>query len=82
MKNTIKLKTSTKIILKWTHTNDKNGQVHLSKKINPIALRTAKTLWSFGCSECNRVKGGNIETSPYKTYLPLVALSTMKYCQL
>ena len=25
--------------------------------LNPIALRTAKTLWSFGCSECNRVKG-------------------------
>ena len=24
--------------------------------VNPIALRTAKTLWSFGCSECNRVK--------------------------
>ena len=23
---------------------------------NPTALRTAKTLWSFGCSECNRVK--------------------------
>ena len=23
---------------------------------NPIALRTAKTLWSFDCSECNRVK--------------------------
>ena len=22
---------------------------------NPIALRTAKTLWSFGRSECNRV---------------------------
>ena len=22
--------------------------------INPIALRTAKTLWSFGLSECNR----------------------------
>ena len=22
---------------------------------NPNALRTAKTLWSFGCSECNRV---------------------------
>ena len=22
---------------------------------NPIALRTTKTLWSFGCSECNRV---------------------------
>ena len=24
--------------------------------LNPIALGTAKTLWSFGCSECNRVK--------------------------
>ena len=23
---------------------------------NPTALRTAKTLWSFGHSECNRVK--------------------------
>ena len=23
---------------------------------NPIALRMAKTLWSFGHSECNRVK--------------------------
>ena len=23
---------------------------------NPTALRTAKTLQSFGCSECNRVK--------------------------
>ena len=23
--------------------------------INPIALKTAKTLWSFGRSECNRV---------------------------
>ena len=24
--------------------------------INPIALRMAKTQWSFGCSWCNRVK--------------------------
>ena len=24
--------------------------------LNPIALRTVKTLWSFGHSECNRVK--------------------------
>ena len=24
-------------------------------EINPIALRMAKTLWSFGCSDCNRV---------------------------
>ena len=23
--------------------------------LNPIALRTAKTVWSFGRSECNRV---------------------------
>ena len=27
--------------------------IHL---FNPIALRMAKTLWSFGHSECNRVK--------------------------
>ena len=26
--------------------------------INPIALRTAKTPWSFGRSECNRVMKG------------------------
>ena len=24
--------------------------------VNPIAFRLAKTLWSFGCSECSRVK--------------------------
>ena len=24
--------------------------------VNPIPLRTAKTLWSFGRSECNRVE--------------------------
>ena len=23
--------------------------------LNPIALRTTKILWSFGCSECNRL---------------------------
>ena len=28
----------------------KNG-----RSLNPIALRMAKTLWSFGHSECNRV---------------------------
>ena len=26
------------------------------KYINPFALRTAKTQWSYGCSDCNRVK--------------------------
>ena len=25
-------------------------------QLNPIALRKAKTLWSFGLSECKRVK--------------------------
>ena len=24
--------------------------------INPFLLRTTKTLWSFGCSECNKVQ--------------------------
>ena len=28
-------------------------------RLNPFALRTAKTLWRFGYSECNRVKGHN-----------------------
>ena len=32
--------------------------------INPIALKMAKTLWSFGHSECNRVKG-NIHVSTF-----------------
>ena len=26
------------------------------KNVNPFALRTAKTLWSFGHSECNKFK--------------------------
>ena len=30
------------------------------KRINPTALTMAKTLWSFGRSECNRVKVSNI----------------------
>ena len=28
----------------------------IKHQINPIAFRMAKTLWSFGHSECNRVK--------------------------
>ena len=28
--------------------------------LNPFALITAKTLWSFGCSECNRVNCKNL----------------------
>ena len=30
--------------------------VALLQKCNPIALRRSKTLWSFGHSECSRVK--------------------------
>ena len=33
---------------------EKDGMVFFH--LNPIALRTAKTLWSFGHSKCNRVK--------------------------
>ena len=28
--------------------------------INPFALRTAKTLWSFGCTECKRDNENNL----------------------
>ena len=30
------------------------------KTLNSIAVRTAKTLWSFGRSECSRIKGKNL----------------------
>ena len=29
--------------------------------LNPFELRTAKTLWNFGHSECNRVRVHNIK---------------------
>ena len=32
------------------------GYAAVEVNINPIALRTVETLWSFGRSECNRVK--------------------------
>ena len=32
------------------------GYVKVPMYFNPIALTMAKTLWSFGRSECNRVK--------------------------
>ena len=34
-----------------------NIALPMGSTLNPIALRMAKTLWSFGHSECNRVKG-------------------------
>ena len=33
-----------------------DAKLYLNRQLNYIALRTAKTLWSFGRSECNRVK--------------------------
>ena len=36
----------------------------LTYHISPIALRMAKTLWSFGLSECNRVKNFNAKWDP------------------
>ena len=31
-------------------------EVEVKPVFNPIALRMTKTLWSYGLSECNRVK--------------------------
>ena len=48
--------------------------------INPIALRTAKTLWSFDRSDCNRVKNSakvsewNIEVKNMRFYYPAAAV--------
>ena len=33
----------------------------MESTLNPIALRKAKTLWSFGLSECNRVTAINAQ---------------------
>ena len=51
-----KNETDSKLPRKYTHSHlifalQEKNQV----SINPIALRMAKTLWSFGPSECNRV---------------------------
>ena len=48
------------VILKMVELN-LFGKIVLGKncsvwEFNPIALKTAKTLWSFDHSECNRVK--------------------------
>ena len=36
-----------------------HGPSKIGSALNPIALRTAKTPKSLGCSECNRVKKMN-----------------------
>ena len=65
--------------------------VKLLALFNPIALRTAKTLWSFGCSECNRVKiwdgigqdvMGNIIYIPLATIWSLMVLIQERICSL
>ena len=46
------------MIICYQQSNDISLEEGLSEQLfNPIALRMAKTLWSFGQSECNRVKG-------------------------
>ena len=37
-------------------TSDYHINAIIEDNVNPVALRTAKTLWSFGHSECNKVK--------------------------
>ena len=40
--------------------------------INPTALRTAKTIWSFGRSECIRVKQGPFQHITTHSHLPFM----------
>ena len=49
--------------------------------INPIALRTAKTPWSFGCSECNRVKDESLNVLFKPSVLQMHCFG-FKYCKL
>lgn len=59
---------------------------------NPVALRTGKALWSFGCTECNRVKTydfmekyGNFSLNyPCYPFLSgaLVKVTVSEYCKL
>ena len=46
------------------------------KCLNPIALRMAKTLWSFGLSECNRVK----DFSPDASHIVFNNHCNQKFC--
>ena len=38
------------------------------KMFNPIAFRMAKTLWSFDCSECKRVKHIRVSRIQLKSF--------------
>ena len=45
--------------------------------LNPTALRTAKTLWSFGHSECNRVKNCISKENLKENFQTLIDFSNM-----
>ena len=42
-----------------------NVDAEVSQNINPIALRRAKTLWSFGLSECTICECNRVEVNRY-----------------
>ena len=46
---------------------DNNSEIFFLFPLNPIALRMAKTLWSFGLSECDRVNTYAVAPN-YKCY--------------
>ena len=45
-----------------------------TKCFNSVALRMAKTLWSFGCSECSRVNREIFKTPELSEYFPLIMI--------
>ena len=55
----------------------KHFEIRRNDYYNPVALRTAKTLWSYGRSECNRVK---IMLNPRKMNMYIYTLYTISTC--
>ena len=61
----------------------KTASLEHTLSFNPTAHRMAKTLWSFGCSECNRDKGRSQtgkampsrESNSHKKLFPLVRVA-------
>ena len=43
-------------VVTTSHQEMRKQHVNIPIDLNPIALRTAKSLWGFDSSECNRVK--------------------------
>ena len=61
----------------WSHSIDgkrpffsQTNKLDLEILFNPIVLRTTKTLWRFGHSECNRVNPEK-QTGSHKSLFPL-----------